>query len=881
MESYKIEKLCFTYPGREKAALFDIDLTVLKGEFITLCGKSGCGKSTLLRLLKPAIAPFGNTEGNIFFDGKPLSETDVRKQAAEIGFVMQSPENQIVTDKVWHELAFGLENLGYSNPEIRTKVAEMASFFGIDTWFHKKTSELSGGQKQLLNLAAVMVMQPSVLILDEPTSQLDPIAAQEFIKTLERINRELGTTVIMAEHRLLDAFAISDRVIVMDSGRIICDNAPELVGKQLKRMKHDMCAALPAPVRIFTEVEDGTKCPVNIRQGRQWLSRYAKTKSLSPELIPKEETEKQPENTIIELKDVWFKYEKNLPDVIKGLNFKINKGELLALVGGNGTGKTTALSIMSGLCTPYRGKVIINGGDSCAIGVLPQNPQVLFVKNTVYLDLLDMLREQNIPDAEKNEKIKRISSVCRIESLLEMHPYDLSGGEQQRAALAKVLLMSPEIVFLDEPTKGMDAHFKQIFAGILKKLKADGVTVVLVSHDIEFCAEYASRCAMFFDGCITSCDTPRRFFKGKSFYTTAANRMARDVLSDAVLCEDVILACGGKIEEKIDSEISLPDIKKSDEKPKPVQKKLSLRRMLLGSIFVILFIATAFLQQSGMNFFKIPIEGLEDIILQLGTIFEITAAFFCFLPQRNIEIKQDRQQYKLTKRSFLGLVFVLVAIPLTIYAGVVFLDDRQYYFISLLIILELMVPFGMLFEKRKPQARELIVISVLCAIAVSGRVAFSMLPQFKPVTAIVIIAGVCLGGETGFLVGAITGFVSNFFFGQGPWTPWQMFAYGIIGFVAGILCRQGLLKRNRLSLSVFGGIVSLFVYGGIMNTANVIFTQAKPTAEMFIVSYINGLPVDLIHAASTVFFLWLMAEPMIYKLERVKSKYGLLKIETK
>ena len=227
MESYQIENLSFTYPERESKALEDICLTVNQGEFITLCGKSGCGKTTLLRLLKTAVAPHGILKGSIYFNGRIISQINSKEQAAEIGFVMQSCDNQIVTDKVWHELAFGLESLGYSTPEIRTRVSEMASFFGIQTWFHKKVTELSGGQKQLLNLASVMVMQPSVLILDEPTSQLDPIAAQEFLKTLEKINRELGTTVILTEHRLEDAFPISDRVVVMDNGKIIADGTPK------------------------------------------------------------------------------------------------------------------------------------------------------------------------------------------------------------------------------------------------------------------------------------------------------------------------------------------------------------------------------------------------------------------------------------------------------------------------------------------------------------------------------------------------------------------------------------------------------------------------------------------------------------------------------
>ena len=220
MESFKIEDLSFSYPNRDKEALKNINLTIKQGEFITICGKSGCGKTTFWRLLKPPISPIGDLRGNIYFNNKLLSELDTKAQASQIGFVLQNPDNQIVTDKVWHELAFGLESLGYASAEIRTRVSEMASFFGIQTWFHKKVTELSGGQKQLLNLASVMVMQPSVLILDEPTSQLDPIASQEFLQTIEKINRELGTTVILTEHRLEDALPIAERVIVMDDGKI-------------------------------------------------------------------------------------------------------------------------------------------------------------------------------------------------------------------------------------------------------------------------------------------------------------------------------------------------------------------------------------------------------------------------------------------------------------------------------------------------------------------------------------------------------------------------------------------------------------------------------------------------------------------------------------
>ena len=536
MEQFKTEALSFVYPTSNNKALSDINLTVQQGEFITLCGESGCGKTTLLRLLKPSLTPHGTAEGTVLFCQKPLSELSCRSEAQKIGFVMQNPDSQLVTDKVWHELAFGLESLGFSTPEIRTRVSEMASYFGIQTWFHKKVSELSGGQKQLLNLASVMAMQPDVLILDEPTSQLDTIAAQEFIRTLEKINRDLGTTVILSEHRLEEAFPVSDRIIVMEGGRIIADDAPHKVGKHLKNSP--MYAALPTPARVYGSVESSGSYPVTVRDGRLWLEEYVSKNKPDVKLAPGPCSTAKKE-TVIELKDLWFRYEKNLPDVVKGVNLKINKGELFAITGGNGTGKSTLLSLVSGILTPYRGKLYINGTDICRkgnlykelLGVLPQNPQSLFVKKTVYLDLMDMC-----PDEQLVEETARL---CKISTLLQRHPYDLSGGEQQRAALAKVLLLKPRILILDEPTKGMDAHFKKSFGELIKSLKNRGVTVIMVSHDIEFCAENADRCALMFDGAITSEGTPCEFFAGNSFYTTAANKMARSVLPDAVLASHI------------------------------------------------------------------------------------------------------------------------------------------------------------------------------------------------------------------------------------------------------------------------------------------------------------------------------------------------------
>ena len=479
-------------------------------------------------------------EGEILFDGKPLEEADLRTQSNRIGYVMQNPDSQIVTDKVWHELAFGLESLGCDQKTMRLRVAEMASYFGIQSWFHRDVSELSGGQKQLLNLASIMAMQPDVLILDEPTSQLDPIAASDFLNTVRKINRELGTTIIITEHRLEDIFHGADRVVVMEQGRIIANDTPKAVGAMLFAQKNDLFAAMPAPMRIFygAGYEDGN-CPLTVREGRSWLDTIAAGREIRdtlPEEAPYEETE----DPALQLKEVWFRYEKDSPDILKGVSFSVPKGSLFAIVGGNGTGKSTTLKAICGICRPYRGKVLIDGKNTAKykdlfrgnLAMLPQDPQSLFVKKTVREDLLEMVRDES--------EIAAIAETCEITHLLSSHPYDISGGEQQRAALAKVLLTKPRLLLLDEPTKGLDSFFKRKLSAVLRRLQESGVTIVMVSHDVEFCAENADLVSMFFDGQLLTTNTPRRFFARNSFYTTAANRMSRHLFPGAVTAENVI-----------------------------------------------------------------------------------------------------------------------------------------------------------------------------------------------------------------------------------------------------------------------------------------------------------------------------------------------------
>lgn len=535
MAAFAIEHLTFAYPKAASPALDNVSFSVREGEFFLLCGVSGGGKSTLLRHLKSVLTPYGTRSGQVLLDGKPLETWDARTQAQRIGFVLQQPDDQLVTDKVWHELAFGLESLGTDAQTMRLRVGEMASFFGIQTWFDRSVDTLSGGQKQLLNLASVMAMHPDVLVLDEPTGQLDPIAAAEFLHTVQRLNRELGVTVILSEHRLEDALPMADRVAVLEQGRLTALGTPDEVARALLERGSPFFAAMPTPVRVWGGVGAPGKCPLDIRAGRALLE------TLRPSPLPAADVPAADDGApLLQLRECWFRYDRDGADVLKELSLTVRAGELLAIVGGNGAGKSTALAVLAGQRRPYRGKVLQKAK---RIAALCQEPRAMFVKDTVRADLEDALRTLSLPAAERQPRMDAAVAAMALSPLLERHPFDLSGGEQQRAAIAKLLLARPDVLLLDEPTKGMDAAFRASFGALLRALCEQGTAVVLVSHDIEFCAAYADRAALLFDGQILSEGRTRAFFAGNHFYTTAANRMARPWLPDAILCREVIEAC--------------------------------------------------------------------------------------------------------------------------------------------------------------------------------------------------------------------------------------------------------------------------------------------------------------------------------------------------
>lgn len=527
----ELKQVSFYYPEGVTPALTQIDLAVPAGGFVLVCGPSGSGKSTLLKHMKSSQIPFGKGTGELLFKGKDLETMELGESARSIGFVGQNPDNQIVTDTVWHELAFGLENLGVPVEEIRKRTAETAQYFGMTEWFRQPVEALSGGQKQMLNLASVMVMQPEVLILDEPTAQMDPIGARRFFHTLKGLQQEIGTTIILSEQRLEEVMPLAQDLVYMEKGQIVAQGPVQKSLKiladyeKIKNKPLAMETSFPVALRVYIksrEKEEET-VPVSVGQGRQWLSGKRVVTSEHKETY--EETE-----TVITVQGVDFSYEKG-KKVLEHLDWQVKKGSIYGLLGGNGAGKTTLMKLICGILKPRRGKIKTNG----TVRYLVQNPLSIFTEITAEDELAVCCGRDPKAVEEMLEKME-------LTEFREQNPLDLSGGQQQRLALGKVLLTKPEILLLDEPTKGMDGGFKVKFGAMLRELKKQGITTVLVSHDMEFCAEYATYCGLMFDREIISFGPTREFFAENVYYTTAAARMTRGILKDCLVAEDIMAA---------------------------------------------------------------------------------------------------------------------------------------------------------------------------------------------------------------------------------------------------------------------------------------------------------------------------------------------------
>ncbi|MEK0313424.1 ABC transporter ATP-binding protein [Cohnella sp. 56] len=615
MEIVAAEHLTFRYPDETLPALDGIDLSVARGEFVVLCGASGSGKTTLLRHFKRELAPVGELSGLVRYDGQPLSGLPDGRAAEEIGFVFQHPESQIVMDTVWHELAFAMENRGYPVVVMRQRLAELSSFFGLEPLMQRPVHELSGGQTQLVNLASVLLLQPRLLLLDEPTSQLDPVAAREFVYLLRRLNEEFGVTIVASEHRLDDILPLADRLVVMGEGRILRDGSPGEVCRRLWAAGDGRGRLyVPSVARLLAALGDGgaaadgpaegdgaaartdaagtadAPLPLTVREAVAAIDRLAAARAADgrgaagpiagsaaagrapgdadaahagaayadaahagpagqpaiavdsrkrgPLRLPKRPGAAGLPAEALSCRELTYRFERDLPDVLRSLDLRVYEGELLAILGGNGAGKSTLLQLMAGLRKPQRGKIAVAAGRK--LGYLAQNPLLYFSSDTVREEFARAAEHAGYKGGAAQAEIAHWSDAFGLAELADRHPHDLSGGQQQKLALALVLLPRPDILCIDEPTKGLDPDAKEAFARRLLGLREEGMTIVMVTHDAEFAARHADRCALLYDGSIAAEAEPSLFFGGNYFYTTAVNRAVRHRYPDAVTAEEVM-----------------------------------------------------------------------------------------------------------------------------------------------------------------------------------------------------------------------------------------------------------------------------------------------------------------------------------------------------
>ena len=530
----------------DRNSLEQVSLKIKKGKITLIAGPSGSGKTTLLRHLKKELLPKGKRSGKVLYDGQKIEQLEGLRSVKEVGYLFQNPSAQMVMDTVWHEIAFGLENLGMPYEQMKRTVAEIINYFDLQKIYHEDTDKLSGGQKQLVNLAAVMAMHPKVfkrikdlsggergrvslaklmlsnanfLILDEPTAQLDPAARKDFLVMLQKLHKEFGLTIILTSHNLEDVMEMSDECVILDDGKVIEQGNPKEVARHLQKTHHPLEQSLPQILRLEEKFQ--IEPTFSMEEVREQIRKK------EYHLIKKTHSERK---TVLSISHLYAGYEKG-KDVLSNLSVEIKEGEIFVAVGANGSGKSTLLSCMAK-------QMKFDGKLKCKkkIVYMPQDPTLLFVKDQLFEDLLEMGKEKEV----KIDKLLEMADLMREKN---SHPYDLSGGQQQMAALIKVLLADPEILLLDEPTKGMDREHSRKFGELLRKFTDQGKTIFIVSHDLEFCAEYADRVGMMFDGKIEGIDEPSKFFAQNYFYTTECAKITRDFEKVIVLPQEVVNVC--------------------------------------------------------------------------------------------------------------------------------------------------------------------------------------------------------------------------------------------------------------------------------------------------------------------------------------------------
>ena len=548
---FEADNLSFFYSGETVPALDKISFRIAPGEFVLITGRSGSGKTTLLRALKPSLSFEGEYSGSRLFFGKDPASFPAVEEAQNIGFVLQNPDFQAVTHTVRSELAFGLENLGFDTPTIRMRTAEAAAYFGLEDIFDQPLSTLSGGKLQLVCLASIIALHPKAILLDEPLSQLDPMTCDSFIGALRRLSLENAITVILSEHRLEKVLPVADRIFVMEDGKLTFDARPcDITKKELE--KNDFLkAGVPSSARIVAGLGMEPGSALNVRDAKRLLDSVFPNEP-AYKRIEREQNGAETAPPAVELKNVTFSYDES-KRVLNGFTLTVGQNRFVGILGANAAGKTTMLRLMGGIYRSYAGKIALFGRNikkysdkelfRGTVALLPQKVHMLFAGNTVEEDLRRVLDTVDLPKEEKEELFSRTVGFFSLETLLSRHPYDISQGEMQRAAFCMAMLRRPKLLLLDEPTKGMDALFKRELGEKIRSLVKGGMTVVAVSHDSEFCAEYCDECAFICDGICSKPCPSGNFFSDNFFYTTEANKISRHIFENAVTETEVLALC--------------------------------------------------------------------------------------------------------------------------------------------------------------------------------------------------------------------------------------------------------------------------------------------------------------------------------------------------
>lgn len=541
----QIQDLTFTYPAQQQPVLKDINLTVNHGDFIVIAGDTGSGKTTLLNHLKKELIPAGEMTGDVLINGKPIKALSQLDSAQTVGYVAQNPQTQPIMSTVIEELAFPLENVGCPSNEIERRIAELSNYLGLDQLLDRQISELSGGQLQLVNLASVLILRPKIILLDEPTSQLDPLTTQHFFEVLRRVHEELGITIILSEHHLSIALSLANRMLLIQHQTITFDGPPT---EGIKLMGNDerLGYFIPPVSQVFLagkrHLDD---LPISVAAGQRAIRKdrihFKPTTALTQSPI------QQPANVILKAKNIQFSFDRQ-KNIVDHLDLNVHQGDWLAIIGKNGAGKSTLLNLLTGLRTPQHGKVYFNQKVVWKIptpqrikslSFLSQTPTLQFRSGSVYEQLTIQARELALDHPQA--RINAIVDQLKLQSILKHNPFDISGGQQQLLGLAIALLAKPTLLILDEPTKGLDPFTKNFVGDILKQVQQAGTTIVMASHDMGFCATFADHCAFMFDGHINTFLPTRDFFTHNFFFTTSINRLVRNQVPEAMLARDIEL----------------------------------------------------------------------------------------------------------------------------------------------------------------------------------------------------------------------------------------------------------------------------------------------------------------------------------------------------